>query len=184
MILQVTDEEKERCFDFAERIIIRGDQYNRFGQTGEIQIHRTYIGKLAEYVFLHFLHSRNIPYQEGDMFEIFAGQENADTYDFLLPNGQSIDIKTASRAFHSRIMIPISQFHLRKDYYVGIKLNFDILYGKIVPLSIRTCVLHGYIDRRTMELQPTKNFGEGDCKAYRLNQMITIENLIAMYHEP
>ena len=49
------------------------------------------------------LKENEIDYDEGDMFEIFEGQENADTYDFVTPCKKSIDIKTASLPFHSRI---------------------------------------------------------------------------------
>ncbi|UEG49074.1 hypothetical protein LK994_10575 [Ferruginibacter lapsinanis] len=181
MILQINQEEKDRCYQFAESIIGGGNQFNRFNQNRTVQVHRTYIGKLAEYVFLHFLHSNGIDYEEGDMFEIFEGAENADTYDFVLPNGETIDIKTASLPFHRRIMIPISQFHLRKDYYIGIKLNFESLNRTILPFSITNCVLYGYVQREIMERQPTQNFGEGDCKAYELNRLVDIGNLINMF---
>lgn len=179
--LSVTREEIDRCYAFAKKIIEGGNQFNRFNQNTNTQINRTYIGKLAEYVFLHFLHSQGIAYAEGDMFQIFEGQENADTYDFLLPNGQSIDIKTASLPFHKRIMAPMSQFHLKKDFYVGIKLNFATAGKEILPGQIKDCVLHGYVERAFLENAPVENYGEGNCKAALLSGMKSIEALVNMY---
>ncbi len=181
--LNITQEEKTRSLNFATEIITGGNQFDRFNQSVATQITRTYVGKLAEYIFLHFLQSRNINVNEGDMFEIFEGAENADTFDFLLPNGQSIDIKTASLPFHKRIMVPISQFHLRKDFYVGIKLNFITSSNRINPNNINTAIIHGYVDRATLENQPTQNFGEGNCKAYPLVNLLDIEQLIRMYND-
>ncbi len=182
MIRNITQEEKVRCYEFAREIITGGNQFNRFQQNQNTQINRTYIGKLAEYVFLHLLQEQGIDYAEGDMFEIFAGQENADEHDFITANGHSIDIKTASLPFHKRIMVPITQFHLRKDYYVGIKLNFYNIQGRqINPMDIDNCIIHGYVAREILEQQPTQNFGEGDCKAYFLSQLQPIEQLLGEF---
>lgn len=140
------------------------------------------MGKLGEYVFLKFLQENGINCEEGDMFEIFQGQENADTYDFITTNKKTIDIKTASLPFHSRIMVPISQFHLKKDIYVGIKLLFLNTIGqKIKPMEIDFCYIYGYIEREVLEQQPTKYFGEGNCKAFPLSNLKPINNLIELF---
>jgi hypothetical protein len=179
MIRKITHEEKTRCLAFAVEIIEGGNQFNRFNQSNNTQIVRTYVGKLAEYVFLHYLNDNNIPYEEGNMFEIFQGAENADTYDFITPNNESIDIKTASLPFHSRIMIPISQFHLRKDFYVGIKLNFlSVENGKIDPMNIESCIICGYIERSILEESPTEFYGEGYCKSISLVNLKPISSLL------
>lgn len=183
IVLDVLEEEKVRCLSFATTIIRGGNQFDRFNKSMDTQIIRTYVGKLAEYLFLHFLQSRAIDKNEGDMFKIYEGAENADTYDFLLPDGRSIDIKTASLPFHTRIMVPMSQFHLRKDFYVGIKLNFITTNNRIDPNNIQTAWLYGYINREVLENQPTQNFGEGPCKAYSLNNLLEVQKLINMFHE-
>lgn len=184
MIRQITTQEKNRCLKFATEIILGGNQFNRFNQNQITQINRTYVGKLAEYVFLKFLNDNGIEYKEGDMFEIFEGQANADTYDFVTSNNKTIDIKTASLPFHKRIMIPSSQFHLRKDFYVGIKLNFRNTSGKnINPMDIDDCNICRYIDRTVMENQPTQYFGEGYCKAYPLKNLKPINNLIKLFKQ-
>jgi len=184
--VDVSDEEKEKCYQFASKIIGGGNQYNRFGQDSQTQIHRTYIGKLAEYIFLHFLQSRGIDVDEADMFEIWDGPENADDFDFILPNGESIDIKTASLSFHERIMVPIDQFQHRKDYYVGIKLHFETTNrGRtIIPESITRATICGFTTREILEKRPIENFNEGDCKAYQLRLLTDIEELIPLFDEP
>ena len=66
------------------------------------------------------LKKNNINYEQGSMFEIFEGKSNVDTYDFKTNTNELVDIKVASKPFHSRIMIPLDQFEL-KNFYVGIK---------------------------------------------------------------
>lgn len=169
-----------RCLAFATKIIEDNNQYNRFKQNNATQINRTYIGKLAELIFYDYLVDQGIAVQEGDMFQIFPGAENADGSDFTLPNGKTIDIKTASLAFHKRIMVPISQFHLKKDYYVGIRLFFDTVGNSrtIRPESITRAVIHGYATRQALENRPTEHFGEGPCKAVLLTSLMPIEGLV------
>ena len=184
MIRQISSDEKNRCLKFATEIIRGKNQYNRFNQDQITQINRTYIGKLAEYVFLNYLNDIGIEYKEGDMFEIFEGQENADKYDFVTNNNKSVDIKTASLPFHKRIMIPSSQFRVRKDFYVGVKLNFKNSSGRnIDPMNIYDCSIYGYIDRNAMENQPTQYFGEGYCKAYPLKNLKPIDGLIKLFKQ-
>ena len=109
---------------------------------------------------------------------------NADKYDFVTNNNKSVDIKTASLPFHKRIMIPSSQFRVRKDFYVGVKLNFKNSSGRnIDPMNIYDCSICGYIDRNVMENQPTQYFGEGYCKAYPLKNLKPIDSLIKLFKQ-
>jgi hypothetical protein len=179
VVRAITEEEKLRCLDFATQIIRGNDQYNRFGQDEQVQIDRTYIGKLAEYAFYHLLIERGVEYELGNMFEIYEGAENADEFDFITANDETVDIKTASLPFHSRIMVPIDQYRLRKDFYVGIKLNFIGVEGRTIdPMNIESCRLCGYTTRAVLDLRPTEFFGEGNCKAISLNQLDEIEQLL------
>jgi hypothetical protein len=178
--INIKSEEIHRSYQFAKDIIEQNNQYNRFDKSMQTQINRTYIGKLAEYVFLHYLQELGKDVEEGDMFKIYDGAENADDADFTLKDGRTIDIKTASLPFHQRIMIPISQLHLKKDIYVGIKLNFldTDRYGILNYTKIENASIYGYIEREIIAATPTQNFGEGDCKAYLLNNLKTINNII------
>ena len=178
-IINITDEEKNRSYEFAEKIIKNNNQFNRFAKSIDTQIKRTYIGKLAEYVFFHYLISKNILVKEGDMFVIYEGAENADEADFRTKNGNTIDIKTASLPFHKRIMIPLSKAHLVKDYYVGIKLHFNTSNNEIIdPFDISKATIYGYIERETIMSQPSRDFGEGFCKSYLLSDLKPLEVLI------
>lgn len=51
IVLPVSMEGKDRCWNFAQALIVGNNQFNRFNQNEETQILRTYIGKLAELYF-------------------------------------------------------------------------------------------------------------------------------------
>lgn len=178
----VNQRQAKKCHEFATKIISGDNQYNRFNKTIDTQITRTYVGKLAEVIFFEYLKELGVNVTEGDMFQIFEGAENADGFDFTLPSGESIDIKTASLPYHSRIMVPMTQFHLKKDYYVGIKLFFKTLSSEeVLEFSINKAVVYGYTTRQELELIPTKNYGEGDCKAISLTALHPIKDLIEKF---
>ena len=121
--IAISKKDINKCFNFSKAIIQTNNQFNRFHKSQQIQIERTFIGKIAEYIFLKFLRNNGVNYPEGDMFDIFEGKENVDSFDFITMSGNTVDIKTASKTFHKRIMIPISQWHLEKNYYVGIRIH-------------------------------------------------------------
>ena len=169
-----------RCLDFAKNIIQTRNQYNRFHKKKSIQIERTFIGKIAEYVFLKYLNDGGKNYPEGDMFDIFEGKENVDSFDFKTKHGHTVDIKTASKPFHKRIMVPITQWHLEKDYYVGIKIHTQSegFNGPIKLESISKATIYGYCNRKQIGSSQITNFGDGPCKHYLLTDLYSIENLL------
>jgi hypothetical protein len=180
--IQISESDKVRCLKFAQDIINSSNQFNRFSKTKTKQIERTYIGKLAELMFLKLLKSNSIPYDEGDMFEIFEGQQKADSYDFITRDGYTIDIKTASKPFHSRIMVPLDQLHVKKDIYVGIKLNFISSNSYDLSLAdIYDCKIFGYIKYQNLIAKPTYNFGEGLCKSIMLNELRPVQRLLKLF---
>lgn len=182
MIIKINDRDKHRCLKFSKSIINSSNQYNRFNKTTRTQIERTYIGKLAELMFLRYLHLNDINYDEGDMFEIFEGQQNTDCYDFITKDGLTVDIKTASKPFHSRIMVPIDQLKVKKDIYVGIKLNFHSLKSNSInPMNINECKIFGFIEYANLISGPTRNFGEGPCKFMHLNKLQPIQTLLKLF---
>ncbi|MCK8826338.1 hypothetical protein MWH25_01070 [Natroniella acetigena] len=99
--VEITSEMRERCYNFAVNIIEGDNQHDRLPATIKTRIERTFVGKLAEYAFLHYLRGRGINYPEGDMFTIHEGPENADDYDFKTNNGRTVDTKSASKPFHT-----------------------------------------------------------------------------------
>lgn len=181
--VEITREMIERCYNFSADIILGGNQYNRLPAIVDVRIERTFVGKLAEYVFLNYMRNRGINYDEGDMFEIFEGQQNVDGYDFETTNGSTVDIKSASKPFHSRIMIPIDQFeNIPKDYYVGIKIHTELSQNGLIKIdSIKNATIYGYCEYEYLERFDTENYGEGPCKAIKLNRLMNIESLVRMF---
>ena len=180
--IKFSREDLIKCYNFSKAIISDSNQYNRFSKNNTIQIERTFAGKLGEYAFLLYLRNIGINYPEGDMFKIFQGQTNVDQFDFQTPNGKLIDIKVASKPFHSRIMIPIDQFQLRKDFYVGIKLDFQINEkSNLIINSVKKAKIHGFCFRDELENKTTQNFGEGACKSIDLKSLREIEKLSCMF---
>jgi hypothetical protein len=114
------------------------------------------------------------------MFEIFEGQTNVDSFDFKTKNRETVDIKTASKSFHKRIMVPISQWKLEKNYYVGIKIetNIEMNSNEIIIDSINGAILYGYCTRSQIGQSKTMSFGEGPCKHYLLDKLDDIDILL------
>lgn len=178
----INQEMIEDCFNFASSIILGNDQYNRIPSTTERRIERTFVGKLAELCFLNFLNGKQKNYPQGTMFTIFPGQTNTDGYDFITRDDEStVDVKSASKPFHSRIMVPIDQFRsVPKDYYVGVRINSKIdkkNNDKILIHTIKNADIFGYCTYQDLDNMPTQNFGY-PCKAIDLNKLRNIYTLL------
>lgn len=186
MIIQITANEKQRCLEFARKIVLGGNQYARLGANDKKRVQRTYAGKVAEYAFLKYIRANGKPnYPEGDMFKIFKGQNNVDSYDFIDDDGETFDIKAAFLPNHKNIMIPESQLQrMPKDQYVAIKLNgkFEEPDGDLQLVdveSITQAEIIGQVDFNSIDLLPTKNFTkdkkiEANCKGVSLMKFKTI----------
>ena len=136
-IVEVTGDMRATALDFARRIILTDNQYSRLlpeniRTSGDVslqqrlEIQRTYIGKLGELAFAQFLFEKGIVVNIAGMFEIYEGQENVDSFDFLTRGGQTVDVKTGFRRIHTRLLVNIEQFdNIPKDYYVAVKLNAE-----------------------------------------------------------
>jgi len=176
---------RKRSLSFAKQLINTNNQYNRLKNSIKKRVERTFVGKLAEMTFLKYLKRLGIIYPEGDMFEIFNGQKNVDSFDFETNNNETIDIKSASKPFHKRIMVPIDQFkNIPKDYYVGIKLKTKIKNNFIKINSINTANIYGYCSYDKLEKRETQNFGEYKCKAINLDQLNDINDLLTESFNP
>jgi hypothetical protein len=181
-LVKVTKDDIKKCLNFSFEIINTENQYNRFNKTTNTQIERTFVGKLGEYIFLKYLNLNNIKYLEGDMFKIFEGKENVDEFDFITKENRKVEIKVASKPFHKRIMVPIDQFQMKKDFYVGIKLNSKLdKNDNILKESITEAEIYGFIERNVLDKTTTKNFGEGYCKSIELNRLKNIKELILKF---
>lgn len=181
-IVQITSEMRDRCLNFSEKIIDGNDQFNRLNNTVPIRIERTFVGKLAELVFLEYLNLNGLNIEENDMFEVYEGQTAVDNADFFTSNRDTIDVKCASKPFHQKIMVPIDQFeNIPKDYYVGIKLNSRLANDNTIIIdSITEGKIYGFCTYNDLANSPTGNFGEGPCKYRNLNMLYPIEKLLAL----
>lgn len=131
--INITREMKEKCYYFAAAIVLSKNQFKRLPNEDIIdRIERTFAGKLGEYVFLNYLESEKLIEKNekeqilDEMFCIFGGESNVDSYDFKTKKNNTIDVKTAYKPFHSLLVVNKDQFEDRKkqkDYYVGVKLN-------------------------------------------------------------
>ena len=174
----------KKCYDFSKSIIENGNQYNRFQKSAEMQIERTFVGMLGEYIFLLYLRSMRIPYPLTEMFRIYQGTSNVDSYDFVTDTKETIDIKVASKSYHRRIMVPVDQFKLKKDFYVGIKINFKLGANKAIDIrSANTAYIYGYATRETLENTEVANFGEGLCRHYPLEKLQSIDKLLDKFNK-
>lgn len=106
------------------------------------------------------------------MFEIYEGEMNVDGYDFLTADNKTIDIKTAYKFNHPRILIPYDQFEndRAKNFYVGIKMNENGNAG----------VVSGYTTKEILMLKTKQSFGEGDAYWIYLNDLKPIQQLCCL----
>lgn len=190
--VEVTDEMKEFCWDFSTRIILGRNQLDRLSPSWTndnelknlIRIQRTYAGKIGELCFLILLASKNIETEHDDMFEIFAGQENTDSYDFTTFDGRTIDVKAAFRPSHRKLVVNLTQLiNIPKDFYVGVKLNAidsDRDNKVIDDKSITKVTIYGYEERESLCNLPNSNLGEADCKNKNLEELLSIDRLIEL----
>ena len=75
-------------------------------------------GKLGEKIFKLFLIANNIRFQEDS-----SSYREADTYDFILPDNTTIDVKTRTQNFHVRTLEMVEQFKQKpKDIYISVRL--------------------------------------------------------------
>lgn len=110
-------------------------------------------GKLGEKIFKLFLLDNNINFQEDT-----SDYKEADLYDFILPNGIKIDVKTRTQDFHIRTLEMVEQFTNKpKDIYISVRLYPDSFKGCIIGwfskedlLRINRIENQGYLDNFVM----------------------------------
>lgn len=182
------------ALDFAKKIILTDNQYSRLlpievrnsknvSMQHKIEIQRTYMGKLGEIAFAQFLHENNKNVNIDGMFDIYEGQENVDSFDFMTCAGRSVDIKTGFRSIHRRLLVNTDQFNnIPKDYYVAVKVDaIDIdSQQKLVEWdNISTATIIGYADYGYMQTRADVNdFGEGPARWLFYNKLMGIDRLL------
>ncbi len=162
--------EIDKCREFAEKVT--KETYNRFNQNDDIRAKRIFLGKVGEIAFLKLLKDNRISVDVSDMFEIFKGETNVDSTDFLTKDKKKIDIKTAYESFHSRLLVPYDQFEngKAKDYYVGVKIFLEENKAEI----------WGFCTKEILEDNGKKDFGEGPAYWEFLNNLKDIKELLLL----
>ena len=129
-----TQDEIAKATQFAKDV----ETYNRRAVPSPQQIRDNRIGKLGEVAFDRFLRRHGkMTLGNEDMFTVWAGTRNVDKKDFETAEGKTIDVKTASKRFHSRILVPSDQYKDQaKHYYVGVRISEDETTGTIMGYAI------------------------------------------------
>lgn len=171
MKIEIKDEDLKKCRDFASKKC--KTTFNRFNKNVNEREERLFLGKLGEFVFFKLLVSRGIDFKEESLFEIWDDVRKGDTGDFETKEGKSVDIKTARKHFHTRIMVPYDQFENGKwkEFYVGVKINEELTKGEI----------WGFCSKEKLMQRPKKDWGEGDAYWEDLNALEDIELLIKQF---
>ena len=120
-------------------------------------------GKLGEKIFKQFLLIHKLNFKEDT-----TCHTEADIYDFIMPNGVTIDIKTRTKSFHTRTLEMVEQFKKNpKDIYISIQLDVNNKEGFIVGWVTKDDILRinrienqGYLDNYVLYDYDLKNIDE------------------------
>lgn len=167
--IDLSDKDISKCKQFARDVV--NETYNRFNRSVDDRIERLFFGKLGEVAMLQVLNSKGINPEVKEMFDIYPGTTNVDSFDFITKKKEKIDVKTAYKNFHTRILIPYDQFeNIPKDFYVGVKIDIDK----------KKAVIFGYCTNKRLKENGKKDFGEGPAYWEDLNKLKDINELIAL----
>lgn len=166
--LKISGEDITKATDFSESVV--NETYNRFSKDIFTRKERIFFGKLGEIIFLNLLNSKNIFPDTTGMFEVYIGETNVDKFDFLTKDNKKIDVKSAFKDFHRRILVPYDQFEdeRAKDYYVGVKIDLELAQGQIF----------GFTTKEKLIYNGKKDFGEGPAYWEYLDNLEDINKLI------
>ncbi|MCM1101111.1 MAG: hypothetical protein NC398_06975 [Acetatifactor muris] len=195
--VDIDDAMKAQAMDFARKLILTDNQYSRLlpkevreggdqNVKAQIEIQRTYMGKLGELAFVRLLRESGRAVDVGDMFTIYEGQTHVDAFDFKTATGHSVDVKTGFRDIHKRLLVNVEQFdRIPKDYYVGVKvyaLDRDPELTLVDWNQITKADIFGYAEHAYMKnYAEIRDFGEGPARWLYYNRLLGIDRLIAEF---
>lgn len=195
--VEITDEMRQTALEFATKIITEDNQYSRLApevliesndldSIQKVEIQRTYVGKLGELCFSKLLTEKGKKHDVKDMFTIYEGQHNVDSYDFFTSDEKTVDVKTGFRENHTRLLVNRGQFEgSPKDYYVGVKLNARDLDPKkklVYWDNITIGTVEGYADYSYLNTNVRYvDYGEGDAKGVSYRNLMSIDKLISKF---
>jgi|SaaInlV_100m_DNA_6_1039743.scaffolds.fasta_scaffold03554_4 hypothetical protein len=144
----------EEAFEYALKSREYTSNRHDFHEGGlDAKQQKMFEGKLGEKIFKVFLINNNILFDEDN-----SSHEDADDYDFILPDGTTIDVKTRTEGFHIRTLEMVEQFRKKpKDIYVSVRLFFGDKKGFIIGWCTKDDILRvnkienqGYLDNYVM----------------------------------
>ncbi|GAA0305685.1 hypothetical protein GCM10009128_26320 [Psychrosphaera haliotis] len=127
-------------------------------------------GKLGEKIFKILLEENCIPYKEDS-----SSYKEADTFDFLLPDNCTVDVKTRTKHYHTRTLEMVEQINRSpKTLYISIRLFVEKREGVVVGW----CVREDFLKKNRIENQNyLDNFVLYD------NELRPIERLFEIFKE-
>ncbi len=165
--VKFTDADIECARKFAHDVV--NETYDRLNQNMTTRVFRLFVGKLGEIAIVNYCQDLGIEPNTEGMFEIYAGIQNVDRFDFTLEDGRLIDVKTANQPFHTRIIVPSDQFQNQiKDIYVGV----------FVHVNEKRATIYGYVTREVLGKTKIQNRGEGPGYEYVLRNLKDINEII------
>lgn len=193
-MIDITPAMKNDALTFARDIILSDNQYSRLlpeeiqaspdvENRQKIEIQRTYMGKLGELAFYQFLVENGKNVNIDGMFDIYEGQQNVDSFDFLTRDGHTVDVKTGFRSIHTRLLVNTEQFDRHpKHYYVAVKIDADDVDSgkKLVDWqNVPEARIMGYAEYDFLKRNaPIRDFGEGPARWRYYGQLLGIDRLL------
>lgn len=193
-LIDITPAMKRDALTFAKNIILSDNQYSRLlpeeiqmspdvELRQKIEIQRTYMGKLGELAFYQFLVENGKKVNIDGMFDIYEGQQNVDSFDFVTRDGHTVDVKTGFRSIHTRLLVNTEQFDRHpKHYYVAVKIDAEDVdpRKKLVDWqNVFQARIIGYADYDFLKRNaPVQNFGEGPARWRYYGQLMGIDRLL------
>jgi hypothetical protein len=118
-------------------------------------------GKLGEKLVKHLLQLSGLPFEEDK-----SDYTEADSYDFIFPNGRTLDVKTRTQNFHTRTLEMKEQLHRSpKDIYVSVRLFPEAHEGYVIGwasnkdfLRINRIENNGYLDNYVLHDQELRTW--------------------------
>ena len=191
-VLSITADMRSAALDFACQIIKTNNQFLRLSpaevrQSGnlslqnQIAIQRTAIGKLGELVFAALLDRVGRPQNVTDMFTIYQGQNNVDSFDFLTRAGKTVDVKTGYLPFHKRLLVKTQQFdNIPKDIYAAVQLNARNSGNLVNYEGITQGTVMGYATYEELAAAEIRDFGEGPARHLFYDRLNSIDGLLSL----
>lgn len=160
-IIKITPELINEALSYATKSRAYTSNRHDFHEGGlDAKQRKMFEGKLGEKILKIIFVEKNISFEEDK-----TDHTQADYYDFILPDGTTIDVKTRTKDFHTRTLEMCEQFKkMPKDIYVSVRIFGDKKEGYVIGwftkediIKINRIENNGYLDNFVLyddELRP------------------------------